>query len=547
MRRAKRCYQICLLGIFIGASVAAAGQPARDRREAPTGKGVIRGRVVRADTGQPLRRVQVRIDEWSAGDAGGPSATMTDADGRYALTELPAGRFQLKASRGGYVEVSYGQRRPFERGRPIELAEGEVLENIDFALPSGAVVAGRIVDEAGDPVPHVSVSLARRQYIEGARRLVSQIAGTTDDRGEFRVFGVPPGEYFLLARFDAGGFGGRDTVRYVPTYYPGTALVGEAQRIAVAIGEEISGITIPLARARTATVRGILRAGDGVLPPFTFVTAREADAAHAYGEGASAVAGGDGSFVLTGLLPGTYAVEARSPIGREFASADVTVHSADVGGLSLILSKGVTARGRIRFDTGMPPQGLRPSQVLLMSSLVDRPMTAAAGGPPAVADDWSFEVQGLRGRGFIRAATLGDWQMKSVRLEGNDVTDMPLDFGADIEDLEIELTGRLTTVSGVVTDDRGAATVDGTIVVFADDPDKWGAQSRFIESARPDQQGRYTVRGLPPGRYRAIAVGYLEPGEERDPELLESWREAATAFTLTEGETRTLDLILSAT
>src|SRR6185436_10592848 len=124
-----------LLSILLGCT-AAAQVPARDKALTPrTGTGVIRGRVVRADTGEPLRRVQVHVDEWSTGGLNGPAATMTDAEGRYELTQLAAGRYLLKATRGGYVEVAYGQRRPFERGRPLELAEGAVLKNIDFALP----------------------------------------------------------------------------------------------------------------------------------------------------------------------------------------------------------------------------------------------------------------------------------------------------------------------------------------------------------------------------------------------------------------------------
>ena len=538
---------IIVIGLLLAGARAAAQLPPRDQPPAPrAGTGVIRGRVVRADTGQPLRRVQVRVDEWSTGDLGGPAATVTDAEGRYELTQLPPGRYQLKATRGGYVEVAYGQRRPFERGRPLELAEGAVLQNINFALPPGGVVTGRVVDEAGEAVDQVSVSLARRRYIDGARRLVSVSGGSTDDRGEFRVFGVPPGDYVIVARFDATDLGSRDRVRYVPTYYPGTANVSEAQRVTVGLGQEVSGITIALARAATAAMRGVVRSsGAAAVGPFTFVSAREIGGPHAHGQMATAIVAGDGSFVITGLLPGAYLVEAGSSSGSEFASLEVAVDGSDVGGVTLTLSKGATARGRIRFDTGEPPQGLRPSQVFVMPRLVDQQMGGMSSGPPVTHDDWTFELQGLRGRGFIRAGTLSDWQMKCVRLEGVDVTDAPMDFATDVDGLEIELTQRLTTVSGGVSVDGGAAALDATVVVFVDDPGKWGPHSRFIESARLDQQGRFTIRGLPPGRYLAIAVGYLEPGEEQDPDLLETWRQGATTFTLSDGETHALNLRLS--
>jgi len=536
-----------LVGLCLAGTAVTAQPPARD--QPPTtraGTGVIRGRVVRADTGEPLRRVQVRVDEWT-GDHSGPAAAMTDAEGRYELTELRAGRYQLKATRGGYVEVAYGQRRPFERGRPVELGEGAVLQNIDFALPRGAVVTGHVVDETGEAVAHASVSLARHRYIDGERRLVAESASSTDDRGQFRIFGVPPGDYVIIARLDLMDLGSKDRVRYVPTYYPGTPIVGEAQRVTVGVGEELSGIVIALARATTASVRGVVRSSGNVSPGvFTVVVAREIGGPRA-DDVATAVAAGDGSFAIGGLLPGTYMLEARGTSASAFASAEVVVGGSDVTGVVLTLSRGATARGRIRFDTGSSPEELRPSQVFVMPAFLDRHIgNIEMSDPPVVRDDWSFEVNGLRGRGFIRVGTLREWQLKRVQREGVDVTDMPLDFSANIDDLDVELTRNVTIVSGGVVDERGAVALDTTVVVFADDPDKWGPQSRFIETARPDQQGRFTIRGLPPARYVAIAVGYLEPGDERDPDLLAQWRRRGTLFTLSEGEMQALDLSLSA-
>jgi hypothetical protein len=539
-------FLIALLCLLVDAVVTAQLPPRDQSASPPAGKGVIRGRVVRADTGEPLRRVQVRMIEWSSRDGTGPAVTMTDAEGRYELTQLPAGQYQLRASRGGYVEVAYGQRRPFERGRPIELAEGAVLQNIDFSLPPGAVVTGRVIDEAGEAVAHVSVSLARRQYSEGARRLVAQSGSSTNDLGEFRIFGAPPGDYVIVATLDTMEFGSRDRVRYVPTYYPGTSNVNEAQRFPVAVGQEVSGVIIPLVRATTATVRGVVVAsGENPVGPFTFVTARESGDVDVGARMSASIAAADGSFALTGLLPGTYMVEAQSSSGAEFGATQVLVDGSDVAGVTLTISKGTTARGRIRFDTGEPPPGLRPSEVFVSPQLIDQRMLGMHGPPPGTRDDWTFELPGLRGRGFLRAGTATDWHLRRVLLDGVDVTDTPLDFDTSLDKLEVELTQRLTTVSGGVSDDAGAVALDASVIVFADDPEKWGPHSRFIQSARPDQRGRFTIKGLPPGGYVAIAVEYMEPGEERDPELLEAWRKVAIRFTLSEGETRTVDLNLS--
>ena len=539
-----------LFGLVFSVTAMTAQVPARDQPQTPrAGTGVIRGRVVRADTGDPLRRAQISVEAQNAKDMRGPVSTMTDAQGRYEIDRLPAGSYQIKASRGGYVEIAYGQRRPFERGRPVELAEGAVLQNIDFALPTGGVVTGRVVDEMGEPVAQAFVSLSRRRYIDGRRGLVAQSSGSTDDRGEFRIFGVAPGEYVLSAMLERMDFGSRDRVRYVPTYYPSTPVATEAQRVTVAAGQEVPGITIALVRTATATMRGVVRAaGQTQSGPFTMVHAREVGGPQAYGNMTSAIAASDGGFTLTGLLPGTYLVEAQSALGSAFASKEVVVDGADVAGVTLVLSQGTTARGRIRFDTGEPPQGLRPSEVLVMPSLLDSEahgMHMNSNGPPTAKDDWTFEVHGLSGRGFMRAGTMGDWEMKRVLRENADVSDAALDFSTDIDGLVIELTQKVTTISGGVSDDRSRPVLDATVVVFADDPGKWWRQSRFVESARPDQHGRFTIRGLPPGKYVAIAVSYLEPGEERDPDLLQEWRDRGSRFTLAEGETRTLDLRLS--
>jgi hypothetical protein len=255
------------------------------------------------------------------------------------------------------------------------------------------------------------------------------------------------------------------------------------------------------------------------------------------------------------LLPGTYLVEARSMSlearslsEKEFASREVVVDGSDVTGISLILSQGVTVRGHIVFDAETPPTDIRPSQIFLFATTLDhRSGGMGTGGEPAtVRDDWTVELHGLRGRGFIRAGTLSEeWQLKSLRREGVDVTDTPLDFSSDINNLEIQLTNRLTTVSGSVKTDRNTVALDGSVIIFADDDARWGPLSRFIQSARPDQHGQFKIRGLPAGKYVAIAVEYLEPGDERDTDLLSRWRSRGTSLTLSEGETRTLDLKLS--
>src|SRR5687768_990538 len=175
------------------------GQPRRDTaaQPQPTGTGRIRGRVVTAVTNAPLRRVQMAL-QWSE-NPGFRRIVMTDPEGRYEFAELPAGKFSLSASRPGYVSLQYGQRRPYEGGTSIALSVGETIASIDFALPRGGVIAGRVTDEFGELMPQVQVQAQRFQFApDGQRRLVTTGTATTDDRGEFRGYGVMGGECVVI-------------------------------------------------------------------------------------------------------------------------------------------------------------------------------------------------------------------------------------------------------------------------------------------------------------------------------------------------------------
>src|SRR3954462_4030757 len=237
-------------------------------RQAKSGTGRLRGRVLAADTGAIVRRAQVRI---SSADIGTKTA-FTDAQGRYEFKDLPAGRFTLSVTKAGFVTMQYGQSRPFEPGRPIELIDAQVMEKADVALPRGSAVQGHILDEFGEPVADASVTAMRLQYSNGKRRLApAGRASTTNDQGYFRIYGLPPGEYFpsasvrtldtmvmdMLGGSGSGGpTGSNNNSGYASTYYPGTPSPAEAQRVALALGQELSGLDIQMQPVKLARISG---------------------------------------------------------------------------------------------------------------------------------------------------------------------------------------------------------------------------------------------------------------------------------------------------
>src|SRR3954462_1977110 len=185
------------------------GQPARDTSAQPKDAppppgGRISGRVVASDNGRPVKRARVFA---TAVELPGGRGMVTDDSGVFDLTELPAGRYTVTVSRSGFVSLSYGQRRPLQAGTPLQLNDGQTLKGIEFQLPRGSVIGGRVLDEDGEAMPGVSVRVMRYQYLQGERRLTPAGAGQTDDKGQYRVWGLMPGDYYVNATA-RGGFGG---------------------------------------------------------------------------------------------------------------------------------------------------------------------------------------------------------------------------------------------------------------------------------------------------------------------------------------------------
>jgi hypothetical protein len=182
----------------------------------PVGTSIIRGRIVAADTGTPVRRAQVRA---TSSTGRGARLVTTDADGRFELRDLPDGRWQVSASKGGFITQQFGQRHAFEQAVPIDLMEGQRF-TADFRLLRGGVITGQVFDETGDPVTGARVQVMRSQMRQGRRQLVS--AGTadqTDDRGAYRIFGLPPADYYISGNLRAAPLDStEDAVIYAPTY-----------------------------------------------------------------------------------------------------------------------------------------------------------------------------------------------------------------------------------------------------------------------------------------------------------------------------------------
>ena len=555
-----------------------------------TGTATIRGRVVAMDTGQAIRRAQVRL----TGAELGMKSALTDGNGRYEFKDVPAGRVNLSVSKGGFVNMQYGQTRPFEPGRPIEVSDGQLMEKVDVALPRGSVVSGRVVDEFGEPVTDAMVTAMRMSFAGGRKRMMpAGRIGQTNDLGQFRIYGLPPGDYYISATYrdlgtlamdmgigpmgSASGSGSMPTSGYAPTYFPGTASPAEAQRVTVGVGQEMTGIDVSLQPVKLARITGQAMASDGRPLSSAMIMLMPASR-----EGGMFMPGGttrtnaSGQFTLNGVAPGEYSLQVRStgPMvvdagggammfsmsttdaagannakqEPEFASVPVAVNGEDVSGLVVMTTHGARASGRVVFDGGVRPDGTGQIRISAPSADADGGPTVGSGVGQVRADG-TFELNGLAGGRIIRAGTLPKgWILKSVHLNGADITDNGYDFkpGEDVSGIEILLTQRTTEVDGTVTDTQGQPLKEYTVVVFSTDPGKWALpMTRWTQSARPDQEGRFRIQNLPAGSYYAIAVDYVAQGDWNDPDWLTRASSKASTFTLSEGAGTSLNLKLA--
>ena len=525
--------------------------PPRDE-VAKTGTAIIRGRVVAADTGKPIRWASVSLTSPQLTER---RAALTDEQGRYELTALPAGTYTLNASKETFISLAYGQTRPAQAGRPLSIADKQIVEKVDFLLPRGGVISGRLYDELGDPVVNITVTAMRSQFGQGKRQLVrAGASSTTNDLGEYRLYGLQPGRYYVSAtmRFPGGAVEAPRS-GFAPSYYPGTTSFAEAQPVTVGLAQTLTGIDVRLAPVRTASVSGIIVDTEG--HPLAAANVNLIEHGPANDKGVSfTVAKPDGSFTLSGVPPGHYSVDAVSTIattakrpalgdsGR--ATEPIAVDGVDVTGLRMSTQRLSGATGRISFD---PPSAALAARLLHIGTLPVNPAESQLFAFEARIDaDLTFDLQVPPGSMMLTAYQLPPgWMMKAVRVAGRDVIDSGLEFkpGERVDDFEIELTNRVPIVQGKVHDAKGTPVDDYAVLVFSQHREQWSdRRARYVAVARPDQAGTFTVATLPPGDYYVIALDYVDQNDAADPALLERLANDAVRVSLTDGETKTLDL-----
>lgn len=569
-------------------------QPPRDAVQRASGTASISGTVlVNGDPAVPARRVRVTLKDVSGAVPG--QTTTTDDRGRFTFRGVSAGRYELQGFKNAYLRASYGASRPERAGTPVVVAEGDTISGLTLSIVRGGVIAGAVRDVRDRPVPGISVRVLRIGYnaVTGERTLSAPGAGATtitDDRGEYRAYGLPPGRYLVFAPGPSPGRGNEPIrritpedvrqalqaaqseaspapgaaraapaaspvrVNYAPVFHPGVTDIATAAVVPLGTGDERAGVDITYQLVPTARVSGTVSSLTGPLPSMLSVrlvpSGLQGEALT--GTIATSQVDADGRYAFASVAPGSYVIKASVGWGRgstptgptQWTSADVYVSGEDLV-VPLTLQPGIQVRGRV-LSEGTSPTAVELQSLsfaLVPPGMGGRPQASGGGRVDA---DGRFSFANVVPDSYWFTTTWSApgaqerWWIKASVANGRDAYDAPLRVNPN-EPVEwtVTFTDRPPTLTGALVNPGGRAATEYYILVFSADRRYWTPGSRRIRMTRPATDGTFTIKGLAPGEYLLAAPLDLEAGEWNDPALLEQLAGASVKVTLREGETTT--------
>jgi hypothetical protein len=560
--------------VFALGGIVAPQAPLPAKRAEPSAE--ISGVVAADDKGaKPVRDALVMI---AGTDVGLIRVTATDGSGHYRFTDLPAGKFLLAAGKPAYISALYGAHRVGRPGTVVSVTKGQRLTNVGLALLRGGVITGRVMDDAGQPVAGARVRVMQRRLVAGDVALSGDVGepqgATSDDRGTYRIFDLPPGSYCVgvQPRNIAGGADVRSLAGFRPLYFPGTTNPAEAKAIIVGAGDERTGIDITAKLLPLERIDGAIDGAPPALAPNIQITLRPR-AAGAVGAPLGQLQtrpGPAGRFTFAGVAPGEYTLFARTlpppiPPGTRppadgppprppiwWASTTVTVEPGRDAQTSITMRPPLSIAGRVEFDGTA-----RKPDVTIRLGLRAMPGSVVAEVPePVVIDaNGTFTFQNIApGKYWLyplvpagdNVTQIQDWAGRTALVNGHDVFDEPLELtSSPVTGVVVSLTDEPQEILGSVKDATGRPRRDVTVVAFSADQRFWFPQSRRIAIRQSDSEGHVVfgmAAGFPPGDYYVAVATDLAQGEQFDSSLLESLIPTAQKVSVGVGDSKRVEL-----
>jgi len=495
----------------------------------------------------------------------------TGADGKFAFKDLPLGTYSIIGTANGFVRQEYGQRSPNGIGRPLFVTAGKTINDATLQMTPTGTVSGRVFDENGQPAIGSLVQILRAAYNVQGRTFQVMGTGTVDDRGDFRIFGVTPGRYYLVAGTPpgpvrpAGGDGARGAIgaaRYSMVYYPLAAAIQQASTIEVKGGAETSYNMRVQIQTETYKVRGRIVDGTGAgIPANTNVLL-----AYRNLNGGASFSNSNrrnfdpttNTFELQNVSPGDYYVQVQIQTAQAArargnfpidatpsAQAPIHVVDADIDGVVLNVTTGITLNGRIVVE-GQPISSVPDVQQMSLAFNPTESLPIGGGNPAGTfaAADGTFQVRGLReGEYRVSPRTLGllssfGFYIKSIQYGGDDILAKPFKVSGTVPaTFEVILKRGGGQIGGNVTDTR-LEPVTG-IRVFAIPAQR----ERLFDYnyAFTDQNGHYTLNSVTPGDYQIFSWESIDNGAYFDPEFLNQYESRGKLVHVGESSSQIVD------
>ena len=538
----------------------------------PAAAGSVSGQVIDSATGKPVGRATVLLTQSRAlptellTAAGSLAASrvealvsslgrqtvttiVTNADGRFEFSGLEPGSYTIGAVRAGYAVVAEEGSQGVKGRISVAVATGAKVTDLKLRLTPEAVISGRVTDDEGDPLQGVSIRLMRPVFVNGQRQLqrLESLYDVSDDRGEYRIFDLAPGRYYVAA---TGANAGVGYDRVFPVLYPNVTDASAATMLDVKPGARLRDIDFALRRARRPKIRGrVIEAATG--QPVAGVTVQINPMGAAFNSASVGTGQADkqGEWVIEAAWPGPYSVVAslsRGPQERLTARLKVDLPEAGLDGVQVALTPGAEVSGSVRLEGEQGKALFNPAQMRV--SLLGQEYDAgnSLSSPDANGE---FKMSTIRPAAYnISMMSLPEsLYLKSVRLENQDVIDTGFEVdAAKSYRLDVVVGGDGAQLEGTVTagDDKPAG---GTTVLLAPaDPAQRTAQ-RLYKKADTGHDGKFILKGIPPGNYRLYAWQEVEPGIWFETGFLAPFEMQATAVSLEAGDNKTIGLkVLSA-
>jgi hypothetical protein len=514
-------------------------------QENPNKGGSITGRVTLASKGVAGVTVTITMSGDALSGSGFTFSAVTDDEGRYRLANLPPRTYYVWPFVPAFVVAEATGIYP--QGKSVSVVEGEAAEDINFTLTRGAVITGKVTDPTGRAIAMERVRIIPVQ--QEMKRLVSAIYPSisdirTDDRGIYRVYGLPGGSYKVAvgdAQFAA--FSSTTGQRFYPqTYHPDVTDEAKAKIVELEEGSEVNDVDITVARSMigfAVTGRFVDAKNGQALPGINFGLTIISDKETRGFIGQRGVGTSAGTFQIDNLPPGTYAVSVTAGSGSGYwgASESFTIRDADLSDVEVKVHRGSTISGNVTVD-GTDDRSIlaRLSRVQIQAYTIGEGNSVGTISYVDINPDGSFQIGSLRaGRVLIMLSARDRNVAPEFALLAIDQNGVDKSGGVQLKEDENISGIRLTLGygTGII---RGTVRVEGGSLpegAYLDAAFIRPGSSFTIGHTRVDARGQFVFEHVPPGNYEVGVNAYLQSGRVSARQAVVTSNGVATDITIT--------------